>query len=180
MNEEYPLTKLSDIRSQLSPDRAEFSVMGVVVDCTTPHRKDPKKDYCLKLKIIDQSSITDPCIVFLFSRSAEDFPQSIKVGDLLLLHKYQFEIWKESVQAKKQYKVLNSEFRFYTGEPSAEAYGQIGNQPALDDFDSSILGALRDLRKFSQTYFKKNPVPLYSKSSQKSSDFDLVLEVKST
>jgi hypothetical protein len=74
----------------ISPDHIEFSAMGVVVDCTTPHRKDTKKDYCLKLKIIDQSSINDPCNVFLFSRNDDDFPSSIKVGDILLLRKYQF------------------------------------------------------------------------------------------
>jgi hypothetical protein len=65
----------------------------VIVDCTNPHRKDAKKDYCLKLKIIDSSSPTDPCVVFLYARTADDFPHGIKIGDILFLNKYQFEIW---------------------------------------------------------------------------------------
>ena len=64
--------------------------MGIVIDSTNPHRKDTKKDFCLKLKLIDPSSPTEACYVFLHSRNAEDFPRNIKMGDILLLHKYGF------------------------------------------------------------------------------------------
>lgn len=64
--------------------------MGIIVDCTNPHRKDSKKDYCLKLKIVDPSSLNDPCHVFLYSKTINDFPKNIQVGDILLLHKYGF------------------------------------------------------------------------------------------
>lgn len=180
MNEEYTITKIADIRRQASADRAEFSTIGVIIDCTNPHRKDTKRDFCLKLKIIDASSPSEPCNVFLYSRHAEDFPQNIKFGDILFLNKYGFEIWNDSLQAKKQFKVLGSEFRFFSGEPSLESYSQIGQQTSLDDFDSSLLNSIRELRKFSQNYFKKNNVPLYSKNSKQSSDFDVILQVKST
>ena len=64
--------------------------MGVIVDCTNPHRKDAKKDFCVKLKIIDPSSSNDPCHVFLYSRQLEDFPRNIKLGDILFVNKYNF------------------------------------------------------------------------------------------
>ena len=177
MNEEYSFTKLADIRRQVSSDKNEFSSMGIVVDCTNPHRKDAKKDFCLKLKLIDPSSPTDACHVFLYSRHAEDFPKNIKLGDILLLHKYGFEVWNDSLQAKKHFKVMGAEFRFYSGEPTSEGYSPIGTQNAIDDFDGSVLNTIKELRKFSQTYFKKNNVPLYSKTSKLSSDFDLILQV---
>lgn len=113
------------------------------MDCTNPHRKDAKKDFCLKLKIIDSSSPTDPCHVFLYARHAEDFPRNIKFGDILFLNKYGFEMWNGGLQAKKQFKVIGSEFRFFSGEPSIDSYSQIGQQSTLDDFDSSILNLIR-------------------------------------
>jgi hypothetical protein len=39
---------------------------------------------------------------------------------------------------------------------------------------------IKDLRKFSQTYFKKNSVPVYAKSGKKASDFDLLLKVEAS
>lgn len=90
MNEEYNFTKLNDIKNTLSPEKNQFTTMGIVVDCTNPHRKDAKRDYCVKLKMIDPSTASDPCTVFLYSRRIEDFPRNIKLGDILFLHKYGF------------------------------------------------------------------------------------------
>ena len=56
MNEEYTLTKLADIKRKVATEAAECSTIGIIVDCTNPHRKDTKKDFCLKLKIIDAST----------------------------------------------------------------------------------------------------------------------------
>lgn len=97
-----------------------------------------------------------------------------------MLHKYGFELWNGSLQAKKQFKVAGTEFRFFSGDPASENYSPIAPQSAIDDFDGSMLTLLRELRKFSAGYFKKNAIPLYSKNSKKSSDFDLILQVKST
>jgi len=47
------------------------------------------------------------------------------------------------LQAKKQYKVLGAEFRFYSGDPSVDTYSLIGQQTALDDFDGLILNSIR-------------------------------------
>lgn len=98
-----------------------------------------------------------------------------------MVHKYAFEIWNDSLQAKKHYKVPGNEFRFFSGEPTIDNYAPIAPQNPIDDFDGSMLNLLRELRKFSQGYFKKHNIPLYSKNDKKkSSDFDLILQVKST
>ena len=86
-------------------------------------------------------------------------------------------MWNDNLQAKKHFKVMGAEFRFYSGEPSSDSYSPIGTQNAIDDFDGSVLNMIKELRKFSQTYFKKNNVPLYTKSSKLASDFDLILSV---
>ena len=153
--------------------------MGIIVDCTNPHRKDSKKDYCLKLKIIDPSSVNDPCHVFLYSKAIDDFPHHIQVGDILLLHKYGFDIWNEMLQAKKHFKVLGADFRFFSGNPSSDTYAFLdGQSTTIDDFDGQVLSLTKELRKFSQNHFKKNNIPLYTKGSKLSSDFDLILKVE--
>ena len=153
--------------------------MGIIVDSTNPHRKDSKKDYCLKLKIIDPSTVNEPCQVFLFSKSITDFPQNLQVGSILLLHKYGFEVWNDMLQAKKHFKIMGAEFRFISGNPSLEGYSFLeGQNSSIDDFDGSVLNLIKELRKFSQGYFKKNNVPLYTKGSKLSSDFDLILKVE--
>ena len=90
MKEEYNLSTLADIKRHANAERNQFSTMGVIVDCTNPHRKDAKKDFCVKLKIIDPTSSNDPCHVFLYSRQLEDFPRNIKLGDILFVNKYNF------------------------------------------------------------------------------------------
>ena len=69
MNEEYHFQKLSDIKAAMPNEQREFSTGGVIVDCTNPHRKDTKKDYCMRLKIIDPSHPALSCTVFLYGRS---------------------------------------------------------------------------------------------------------------
>lgn len=117
--------------------------MGVIVDCTTPHRKDVKRQFCVKLKMIDPSTTNEPCHVFLYSKNAQDFPKNIKLGDILFLNKYGFELWNENLQAKKHFKILGAEFRFFSGEPTADNYAPIAPQSAIDDFDGSIINLLR-------------------------------------
>ena len=73
---------------------------------------------------------------------------------------------------------MGADFRFFSGNPSSETYSFLdGQNTSIDDFDGTVLNLVRELRKFSQTHFKKNSIPLYSKSSKLSSDFDLILKV---
>jgi hypothetical protein len=178
MNEEYNFQTLSQIKGKMPSDQKEFSSGGLIVDCTNPHRKDSKKDYCMRLKIIDPSQPNDQCSVFLYARSIEDFPRRIRIGDILVLHKFGFEIWNDCFQAKKHFKVHGSFFRFFSGEPSANSYSAIDNQVGLDDSEGKILALINKLRATSKAHFSKNAIPLYSKNSKLSSDFDLILKVQ--
>ena len=74
---------------------------------------------------------------------------------------------------------MGADFRFFSGNPSSETYSFLeGQNTSIDDFDGTVLQLIRELRKFSQTHFKKNNIPLYSKNSKLSSDFDLILKVE--
>ena len=108
-------------------DQKEFSSAGLIVDCTNPHRKDTKKDYCMRLKIIDPSHPNDQCSVFLYAKNVDDFPRRIRIGDILVLHKFGFEMWNDSFQAKKHFKVMGAFFRFFSGDHTADSYSPIDN-----------------------------------------------------
>ena len=56
MNEEYHIESLKEIKKQMPSSNKQFTTIGVIVDCANPHRKDAKKDYCMRLKIIDSSA----------------------------------------------------------------------------------------------------------------------------
>lgn len=83
------------------------------------------------------------------------------------------------LQAKKHFKIMGADFRFFSGNPSSESFSFLeGQSNSIDDFDGTVLNLVKELRKFGQTHFKKNNVPLYTKNSKLSSDFDLVLKVE--
>ena len=75
---------------------------------------------------------------------------------------------------------MGSFFRFFSGEPGANSYSAIDNEVGLDDSEGKILALLNKLRAASKTHFSKHQIPLYSKNSKLSSDFDLILKVQSS
>ena len=101
------------------------------------------------------------------------------------------DFYKESLQAKKAYKVEDSYFRLFSGNTEISNYSPIDKKVGLDDEDGKILSALSELRKFSKTYFKSNRVPVLFKQETggkeskakgntkivTSSDFDIILRV---
>ena len=45
---------LKKIKAEAAPNK-QFSTIGIIVDSTNPYRKDIKRDYCMRLKVIDSS-----------------------------------------------------------------------------------------------------------------------------
>ena len=134
----------------------------------------------MRLKIIDPSQPNLVCTVFLYGKSADDFPRKIRVGDILVLHKFGFDIWNDNFQAKKHFKVMGSFARFFSGNPDSNSYDSIDGAVGQDDAEGKILGLVNNLRKSSKAHFSKNAVPVLSKNSKKSSDFDVILKVNSS
>lgn len=111
----------------------------------------------------------------------------MKVGDILYFNRFRIELYNNSLQAKKAYKVEDSYFRIFSGNTELTNYSPIDKKVGLDDEDGHILAAITDLRKHSKTYFKANRVPVLFKQEGKekkgeakkvtSSDFDVILRV---
>lgn len=140
-----------------------FSSVGLVVDCSNVFRYENNRDFTQKLKIIDASSPDSPMQVFLYSNRKDDFSLNVKIGDILLINRFRIEIYNGGLQAKKAFKVEDSYFRIFNGQPDLNNYSPIDKKVGLDDEDGSILTALLELRKFSRNYFKSNKVPLLFK-----------------
>jgi len=101
------------------------------------------------------------------------------------------ELYKDTLQAKKAFKVEDSYFRLFSGNTELSNYSPIDKKVGLDDEDGKILTALGELRKFSKTHFKNTRVPVLFRNdnlpkegkgkaavkSVTSSDFDIILRV---
>jgi hypothetical protein len=133
------------------------------VDCSNVFRYESSRDYTQKLKIIDLSNQAETLQVYLWSNRKDDFSLNVKVGDILLINNFKIDIYNESLQAKKAFKVEDSYFRIFSGNVEATNYSPVDKKVGLDDEDGKILAALIELRKFSKTYFKSNKVPLLFK-----------------
>lgn len=48
-------------------DRKDQTTLALIVDVTAPHKKDVKKDYILRMKVMDESRPTELCSVFIYS-----------------------------------------------------------------------------------------------------------------
>jgi len=117
MSDTFTITSFKDIKKTIPNNGKYFTTVGLIVDATNPHRKDVKKDYCMKLKIIDQSLPNEQLYVFLYGKNDDIFPTQIQVGDIIFIQNYVFDIWNGTLQAKKPFNVITTEFRFFSGNP---------------------------------------------------------------
>jgi hypothetical protein len=53
----------------------------------------------------------------MWSNRKEDFSLNVKVGDILFINNFKIDLYKDSLQAKKAYKVEDSYFRIFNGNP---------------------------------------------------------------
>jgi len=52
MSNKLHIETLKKIKAEVAPNK-QFSTLGIITDSTNPYRKDIKKDYCMRLKVID-------------------------------------------------------------------------------------------------------------------------------
>lgn len=92
---------------------------------------------------------------------------------------FQFEVWKGQLQAKALYHGKSS-CAIFSGHPQADSLETKLELGKLN-LDSQNLKIVSDrinaLKKFSEKHFKSHAVPMMTKSSEKSSDFDMILRV---
>lgn len=153
MEEAVQLKSLNEYFTTASADGVRGSALGLVVDCTAPHRKDIKRDYIMKIKIIDQNYNKDPCSVFIYGSSLEDFPKITQIGDIIYLKRYQFEIWKDTfLQAKNQNKKV-AEHIVFSGHPDSKSFDVVDSsftETSLNKEVDGFLNSINALRKFSK------------------------------
>lgn len=55
MSNKFTIESLKKIKAEIVNNK-QISTIGIVVDATNPYRKDIKRDYCMKVKIIDSTT----------------------------------------------------------------------------------------------------------------------------
>jgi hypothetical protein len=68
MSSKFTIETLKKIKSEAGPNKT-FSTLGVITDSTNPYRKDLKRDYCMRLKLIDATLNNEELTVFLFAKN---------------------------------------------------------------------------------------------------------------
>lgn len=141
MKSQFKLVSLKQLRKELESSKKSgmedenvyYSSIGTIIDCSGVYRYEANKDYTQKIKIIDASS-NQPVQVFIFNKKLEDFSQNIKVGDILLFHKYKGDLYNGNIQIKKPFKVEDSFLRIFNGNPELSNYSPVDRQVVgIDD-----------------------------------------------
>jgi hypothetical protein len=84
-----------------------------------------------------------------------------------LINNFKVDTYNNQLQAKKAFKVEDSYFRIFNGNPELQNYSPVDRKVGLDDEDGRILSSLNELRRFSKTYFKANKIPVvYTKEGK--------------
>ena len=116
MSNRFSIETLRKIKSETGPNKT-YSTLGVITDSTNPYRKDIKRDYCMRLKLIDATLNNEELTVFLFAKNIEDYPATLAIGDILFLKNFAFAVEENKLSCKKPFAALNTEFRFFSGNP---------------------------------------------------------------
>lgn len=106
MSSKTGIEVIKKIKAEVAHNKQTLSTIGIIVDATNPYRKDIKRDYCMRLKIIDSSYSNDFLTVFLFAKNIEQFPSHLAVGDILYLRNFVFETDAENFSCKKPFGAL--------------------------------------------------------------------------
>ena len=154
MSNKFTIESLKKIKAEATNNK-QTSTLGFIVDSTSPYRKDVKKDYCMKIKIIDSTLTNEELYVFLFAKNIDDYPTNLAIGDIVFVRNYVFENQNGKFSCKKPFNSLESECRFFSGKPEETGYHPIDDNIGIDDENGAILNSIINLRKFSKGYFQK-------------------------
>ena len=114
------------------PDRLH-STIGLIVDASGAYRYEKNRDFTQKIKIIDATNQNEPLQVYIWSGQKEDLTLNLKIGDIIYLNNFKFELYQDKLQAKKVYKNEDSYFRIFSGSPDTSNYSPIDKKVGLDD-----------------------------------------------
>lgn len=114
-----------------------------------------------------------------FGKTPEDLPQPTKIGQVLYLRRYDFNIWNDKFQAKRTAGNISS-WILFSGDASQAGFNYISTSRPDISLNSDkylhLFSPIRELRHFSTSYLKEHSV--LSAVDVKTKDFDLVLKVK--
>lgn len=153
-------------------------VFGVVLDATGHYKTDESYDYVTRLKIIDKTfnnlvrpgrNEVEPFVyVFIYSPNVELAPQIGRIGDIIRLDRFKFDVFDKKVKAVFHRKT--SHWSLFDGRQNANALPilQSANGPGSPLLESDRR-LLKKMRKWASEFFEsrslykmswlKRPIP---------------------
>ena len=159
-------------------------MFGVVLDATGHYKTDDSYDYVTRLKIIDHTfnalrrpgrNEVEPFVyVFIYSPSVELAPQIGRIGDIIRLDRFKFDVYEKKVKAVFHRKT--SHWTLFDGRQNANAMPilQSANSPGspLSESDRHLLKKMRlwasgffESRSLYKMSWLKRPLPKGSRKN---------------
>ena len=85
----------------------DYSLVGIILDATGNYKTDDSFDYVCKIKVIDKEfnptqknsqNVQPFLMVFVFTQKLKDSPVITKIGDVIMLRKFNFDTYQDIVK----------------------------------------------------------------------------------
>ena len=172
----------SKLEELLREEKSRVNVYAAVLDCSGAYYMDSVQKYLCTLKLIDgsvnpkrlckdESYLSVTC----FAKEKDDIPQDIKMGSILRIHRGDVKEYKESYQLNCDVSIKAAWALF---DPS-ESFIPISHTGHTYTFIEEDKKRLKDIRKFSESFFTENDLTSAMDSSEDEIDIlCLILEKK--
>lgn len=196
----YAYSELGSISKESKDDSHHF--YGVVVDASFPYQTE--KRYVVTCKVADASCVgkkgnLSTVNVVFFAKSFEELPIIQRVGDIVRVHRAQFQHYNDAKQLNVNMYYRSSWCLFIGNDSEAPLEPKVENEDGTENYfsytpynfsgksftqEAHETKILKDLKKWSKEYFTKNTVVStdITKSSLETAikatkDFDLLAKI---
>jgi hypothetical protein len=170
----YAYSDLSSINKESKED--DFHFYGVVIDASFPYQTE--KRYVVTCKVADASCVgkggkLNYVNVVFFAKSFEDLPIIQRVGDIVRVHRAQFQHYNDVKQLNVNMYYRSSWCLFIGNDGEAPLEPKVENEDGTENYfsytpynfsgksftqEAHETKILKDLKKWSKDYFTKNNV----------------------
>lgn len=162
--ESYPSRnkEIQNLKNVLGLPNEKAVVFGVIIDATGHYKTEDSKDYITRIKIIDHSlninnkalykSLESFIYVFIYTETVNEAPQIGKMGDVIKLENFYFNVFENTPKAifKKKF----SSWTIFDGRKNANNFPVMTSNKMSKSLNEYEKNHIYKLRIWSETFFK--------------------------
>jgi hypothetical protein len=153
---------IPSLKNVLGLPSEKLVVFGVIIDATGHYKTEDSKDYITRIKIIDHSlninskslckNLESFIYVFIYTETVNEAPQIGKMGDVIKLDNFYFNVFENTPKAvfKKKY----SSWTIFDGRKNANNLPVMTSHKMAKVLNEYEKSHIYKLRTWSETFFK--------------------------